>query len=72
MPRTSIAPAIRPSRTQRLTGGKESPEPTDRLMRLETMLERLEQRLDVQVQRIAELHARLDQAIADRLIKVTR
>jgi len=49
-----------------MTGGNGSPAPEpDRLARIETMLERLQQTLDTQFERIAQIQAQLDRAITD-------
>ena len=70
MPRTSRAlpDSARPLRAGSiLSGGNgvavESP---DRLARIESLLEDIQQSLAVQFQRIAALQAQLDRAIADR------
>ena len=41
----------------------------DRLARIEHLLEQLQQSLDVQFERIAQLQAQLDRAISDRPIQ---
>ena len=52
-----------------LTGGNGHPATeTDRLARIENLLEQLQQSLDVQFERIAQLQAQLDRAISDRPI----
>lgn len=70
----STATPSRGSPAHKLTGGNGSPipEPPDRLARIEVLLESIEHRLDVQFQRIADIQAQLDRAIADRPINVTR
>jgi hypothetical protein len=47
--------------------GSPAAEP-DRLVRIEALLERMQQKLDVQFQRIAAIQVQLDRAIADRPI----
>jgi hypothetical protein len=55
-----------------LSGGNGAPvEPPDRLERIESLLEDIQQSLAVQFQRIATLQAQLDRAIADRPLPPT-
>ena len=51
-----------------LTGGNGSPtvEAPDRMSRVEAALERIQQTLDTQFERIAQIQNQLDRAIADR------
>jgi hypothetical protein len=75
MPRTSRALALsaRPVRVS-LSGGNGTPvNPSDaRLARIESVLESIENSLAVQFQRISELQAQLDRAIADRPVPPKR
>jgi len=59
-----------PVRAPYLSGGNAPPEASspDRLARIELLLESIEKTLAVQFQRIADLQAQLDRAIADRPI----
>jgi len=70
VPRTTRAVPPRPAPLRaRLTGGNgdSPPEPeTNRLARMERLVEALEKQLHVQFTRITELQAQLDRAIADR------
>jgi hypothetical protein len=73
MPRTTSAllPHARPARAHYLSGGNGTPpdaSSSDRLARIELLLESIENSLAVQFQRIADLQAQLDRAIADRPI----
>lgn len=54
------------------TRGNGSPVPLDRLGHIEELLQSIEQRLNVQFRRIADLQVQLDRAIADRPISVKR
>ena len=71
MPRITrgLPPITTPIRVSLLAGGNGAPsaEPLpDRLLRIENLLERIEQRLEVQFQRIADLQVELDRAIANQ------
>ena len=71
MPRTTgaLLPRAKAVRAQFLTGGNGTPPdavPSDRLARIEAVLESVEKRLAVQFERIAEIQVQLDRAIADR------
>ena len=77
MPRTTgaLPPRARSASAHFLTGGNGTPPdttPSDRLARIEALLESVEQRLAVQFQRIAEIQAQLDRTIADRPITTQR
>ena len=67
--RTSIPPIPSRPYTATLTGGNGAlPQESDtqRFARLESVIETMRRKLDVQLKRIAELQAQLDRAIAYR------
>ena len=71
-PPAAPASRRRPIRAH-LTDGNVSPYPdADRLARVEAMLEQLQQTLETQFERIAQLQAQLDRAIADRPLSPRR
>ena len=71
MPRTirDVPARASPARSYQLTGGNGTSAPhslPDRMLRLEAMLETVQQQLAVQFQRTAEVQAQLDRLIASR------
>lgn len=70
--KTSPAP-LSPFRAHLGGGNGASLDPDgDRLVRIEALIDRLQEALDIQFQRTAEMQAQLDRAIADRPIKPVR